>query len=79
MKQEIKQIAQLFFQLKKKYELSECSNCLVMKDYLISEYKRLKLKLQSLERLCHHNDFGESHTLAEAHRTAGVLGLYLMV
>ena len=79
MKQEIKQIAQLFFQLKKKYELSECSNCLLMNDYLISEYKHLKLKLQSLERLCNQIDFGKDDTLVEAHRTAGVIGLYLMV
>ncbi len=79
MKQEIKQIAQLFFQLKKKYELSQCSNCLVMQDYLICEYKRLQLKLQSLERLCANTDFDKESTLAEAHRTAGVLGLYLMV
>lgn len=78
MKQEINQIAQLFSQLKKKYELSKCSNCLVMQDYLKSEYQRLKLKLQSLERLSANNQI-EGKTLAEAHRTAGVLGLYLMV
>ncbi|HBR55222.1 MAG TPA: hypothetical protein DEA82_13965 [Flavobacteriaceae bacterium] len=79
MKQEISQIAQLFFQLKKKYELSQCSNCLVMRDYILSEYKHLKLKLQSLERLCASADLDNESSLAEAHRTAGVLGLYLMV
>ena len=76
MKQEINQIAQLFFQLKKKYEMSQCSNCLVMHDYLISEYKRLQLKLQSLESLCANTDFDKESTLTEAHKTAGVLGLY---
>ncbi|MDT0555929.1 hypothetical protein [Patiriisocius hiemis] len=50
-----------------------------MNDYLISEYKHLKLKLQSLERLCNQIDFGKDDTLVEAHRTVGVIGLYLMV
>ena len=78
MKQEINQIIQLFFQLKKKYELSKCSNCLVMQDYLKSEYQRLKLKLQSLEKLSANNKV-EGNALVEAHRIARVLGLYLMV
>lgn len=78
MKQEIHHIALLFSQLMKKYEKSNCTNCSVLQNYFKTEYKRLKLKLQSLEQLCLRNQF-EANKLLETQRIAGVLGLYLMV
>lgn len=78
MKQEIHHITQLFSQLIKKYEKSNCTNCSVLQNYFKSEYKRLKLKLQSVEKLCLSNQF-EINILSETQRAAGVLGLYLMV
>tara|TARA_R100000935_G_scaffold15425_2_gene30832 strand:+ start:53081 stop:53320 length:240 start_codon:yes stop_codon:yes gene_type:complete len=79
MKQEIIVVSQLFLQLKKKYEMSNCTQCLVMQDYFKSEYHRLRMKLQSLEKLSAHNDLVLNTTFTEAQQTAGILGLYVMV
>lgn len=75
MKQEITRL----FQLKKKYEMSRCTQCGVMQDYFKNEYQRLKIKLQSLEKLSANNDLVIDNTFAEAQQTAGILGLYVMV
>lgn len=79
MKQEIIIVSQLFLQLKKKYEMSNCTQCLVMQDYFKSEYQRLKMKLQSLEKLSANNNLVLDNTFAEAQQTAGILGMYVMV
>lgn len=79
MKQEIIVVSQLFLQLKKKYEMSRCTQCLVMQDYFKSEYQHLKMKLQSLEKLSANNDIAVGNSFEEAQRSAGILGMYVMV
>lgn len=79
MKQEINQLSKLLLQLKLKYEMSHCTQCAVMQDYFKKEYRRLKTKLQSLEKLSANNDLAIGNTFAEAQQTAGILGLYVMV
>lgn len=78
MKQEINQIAELFSQLKMKYEMSQCTNCLAMRDYLTIEFQRLMTNLNSLETLCFSNQI-EKKALEEVQRMSSLLGLYLMV
>ncbi|MAZ28088.1 hypothetical protein ACH3O9_08845 [Leeuwenhoekiella sp. A16] len=79
MKQEITLVSQHLFQLKKKYEMSHCTQCVIMKDYFKSEYERLKIRLKSLERLSVSNNIVDVETLAEANKTVGILGMYVMV
>lgn len=79
MKQEITHLTQLLLQLKIKYEMCRCTQCAVKQDYFKKEYQRLKIKLQSLEKLLVNNDLAMCNMLSEAKQTAGILGLYVMV
>jgi|GEM_PF-6448207 len=79
MTQEITHLSQRFLQLKKKYEMSRCTPCLAMQEWLRREYQKLITKLQSLERLVVNNNTASKTLLKEAHQVAGVVGMYVMV
>lgn len=79
MKEEVSTVFNLVIELKRKYDTGRCVNCELLQDYLKSKVNSTRIKLKTLEKLSKTNDIAIHFDLAEANRTAGILGLYLTV